>query len=293
VLSYKTQSNSNEEVVEVIEKGSKVSIEYTLYLEDGTVEDTNVGGEPLVYEQGAGNILPALEYILQKLGPGDTRKVTLSPKEAYGRRHPQKMQYVPKDRFPEDALEPGTMVQARGSDGNPVSFMVAEVQDDSVLIDLNHPLADKTLTFDVKILFEALIWLASRTGGEVESIVATRQIARPYRVDFDGASKAGLTGQSVSCGHRLHPQIPSPSHCSAHDLDQLPFQMIHEQFCESQSYHSGIQCVSLDEPVKACSSLECEQVTIGHSWFDPVQRTTESACSGSLRRGKNCHRVQL
>ena len=64
--------------------GKKISIEYTLELDDGTQAESNVGGEPLVYEQGANQILPALEQALAGLAVNDTRKVTISPKEGYG-----------------------------------------------------------------------------------------------------------------------------------------------------------------------------------------------------------------
>lgn len=136
----------------MIKKGSKVSIEYTLYLEDGTVEDSNVGGEPLVYEHGAKMIVSGLEYRLEGLKAGDTRKITLKPEEAYGKTNPNMFQIVPKDKFPPESLKVGSILQAKGQDGRPVSFVVHEVHEDTVVVDLNHPLAGKTLTFDVKVL---------------------------------------------------------------------------------------------------------------------------------------------
>jgi len=136
----------------MIEKGKTVSLEYTLTLEDGTVADTNVGDEPLTYEHGSEEILPALEKALAGLSVDDTKKVTLTPEEGYGPHDPEAFQTVESDLIPEDARKPGSFLVARDDDGNEQQVRVHEVGDEGVVLDLNHPLAGETLKFEVKIL---------------------------------------------------------------------------------------------------------------------------------------------
>jgi FKBP-type peptidyl-prolyl cis-trans isomerase 2 len=136
----------------VIEDGSKVSIEYTLTLDDGSTADTNVGGEPLVYNQGQQEILPALEEALVGLAAGDTKKVKLTAEEGYGQVDPDGFQDVEPDIVPEDARTVGTMLVASDPEGNQQPIRVHEVADDKIVLDFNHPLAGEALTFDIKIL---------------------------------------------------------------------------------------------------------------------------------------------
>lgn len=146
------EAKAGKESPGMIEKGSQVSIEYTLTLEDGTKVDTNVGGEPLVYEQGSGQIIPGLESELAGLKAGDSKKVTVAPEKAYGPVDPEAFQEVEADKIPEEARTVGTMLLARDASGNGRQVRVHEIKDETVVIDFNHPLAGKTLTFDVKIL---------------------------------------------------------------------------------------------------------------------------------------------
>lgn len=142
----------DEEESPVVEEGRQVSIEYTLSLEDGSTADTNVGGEPLVYEQGRRQILPALEKELEGLHVNDSKQVTLPPEKAYGPVNPEAFQEVDSESIPEDARAPGTMLMARDPAGNERPVRVHSVEEDKIVLDLNHPLAGETLTFDVKIL---------------------------------------------------------------------------------------------------------------------------------------------
>jgi FKBP-type peptidyl-prolyl cis-trans isomerase SlyD len=135
-----------------IGEGSKVSIEYTLKLDDGTTADSNVGGAPLVYEQGKGQILPSLEKELTGLGVNDSKKVKLSPRQGYGEVNPEAIQKVPAEMIPEEARQPGAQLLAEDGAGQKRPVRVKSVEEDQVVVDLNHPLAGKTLHFDVKIL---------------------------------------------------------------------------------------------------------------------------------------------
>ena len=136
----------------MIEEGSKVSIEYTLTLNDGSTADTNVGGEPLVYNQGQQEILPALEEALVGLEAGDTKKVVLTAEEGYGLVDPDGFQDVEPDLVPEDARTVGTMLVASDPEGNQQPIRVHEIGEDKIVLDFNHPLAGEALTFDIKIV---------------------------------------------------------------------------------------------------------------------------------------------
>jgi FKBP-type peptidyl-prolyl cis-trans isomerase 2 len=135
-----------------VASGRKVSIEYTLVLDDGTKADSNIGGEPLVYEQGANQILPALETALAGLSVNDTKKITLSPKDGYGDIDPKAVKEVPIEEIPEAARKVDAVLIGVDAEGNQRPVRVQKVGEKVATLDLNHPLAGRTLTFDVKVL---------------------------------------------------------------------------------------------------------------------------------------------
>ena len=132
--------------------GKRVSLEYTLTLEDQTVIDTNVGKTPLVYTHGTQQIVPGLEKQLAGLKTGDTKKVEVSPEEGYGEADPNRFQEVPTENIPEEARSVGKKLQGQGPDGQMMFAQVTEVKEKTIIVDLNHPLAGKKLFFDVKVL---------------------------------------------------------------------------------------------------------------------------------------------
>jgi len=133
-------------------KGSVVDIDYSLHLGDGNVIDQSSPGEPLSYIHGEGHIVPGLEQALEGLAAGDARKVVVPPEEGYGPHDPRGTQEVPRDVFPADLKpEVGMQFTARGPRGEAVPFTVTDVKLESVVVDLNHPLAGKTLHFDVTV----------------------------------------------------------------------------------------------------------------------------------------------
>ena len=135
-----------------IERGSTVRIEYTLKDDTGAVLDTNKGGSPITYTQGEQQIIPALERQLTGLHAGDEKKVVLKPEEAYGTVDPSAQTEVAKELLPQDALGVGKHLMARDASGEERPVTVKEVKDKTVVLDLNHPLAGKTLSFDIKVL---------------------------------------------------------------------------------------------------------------------------------------------
>ncbi|MDH3317080.1 MAG: FKBP-type peptidyl-prolyl cis-trans isomerase [Gammaproteobacteria bacterium] len=135
-----------------ISEGSKVAIEFTIFLKDGSVFGGNEGGDPLVYEQGKGEIPSGLETALVGLKVDERKKVTLTPEEAYGPVNPAAFVDVERDRIPEDARSVGAVLMVNDPNGNRRFVRVHEVKADTVIIDLNHPLAGKQVTFDVHVL---------------------------------------------------------------------------------------------------------------------------------------------
>lgn len=136
----------------MIQDGSKVDIHYTLTVEDEVV-DTSRGGEPLSYVQGEGRILPALEARIEAMSEGERAVIVLAPDEAYGERDPDAMQQVPLAAFSGGrTIEVGDVVEGRTDDGEEFQAMVAAVAEEEVTLDFNHPLAGKTLQFDVEVV---------------------------------------------------------------------------------------------------------------------------------------------
>jgi len=134
-----------------IQEGSIVSIEYTLTDEAGKVIDTNVGKEPLSYMQGAGQIVAGLERELTGLKIGEQKKVQVKPEEGYGMPDEKAFRELPKEELPVEAQKVGTMLMSKSSDGRGRPVRVHQVKEKTIVVDFNHPLAGKTLNFDVKI----------------------------------------------------------------------------------------------------------------------------------------------
>jgi len=135
-----------------VQNGSNVSIEYTLKDEGGQVLDTNKGKGPLTFTQGQQQIIPGLERELIGMRPGEEKKVVVKPEDAYGPVVPNAQTEVPKDAVPKEGLKVGTALMARSGSGESRPVVVKEIKENTVVLDLNHPLAGKTLFFDVKVL---------------------------------------------------------------------------------------------------------------------------------------------
>lgn len=135
-----------------VEDGQVVSMEYTLLVE-GEMVDTSQGHGPLEFIQGTGNIIPGLERELYGMAIGDNKKVSVTPTDAYGELDTEAYVDVPRSEFPGNIpLEIGTEIQVRDQSGNPMFARIDAVEDQSIKLNFNHPLAGKTLDFDVTIV---------------------------------------------------------------------------------------------------------------------------------------------
>jgi len=131
-----------------------VAIDYTLTLDSGEEIDKSAAGEPLGFIAGSGQIIPGLENALMGMKVGDSSRIVVEPEDAYGTVSDDLFQDIPMDQFPEDVeIEPGMTFEAHGPHG-PVMISVSKVNtgDDTVTVDLNHPLAGKTLCFEVNVV---------------------------------------------------------------------------------------------------------------------------------------------
>ncbi|MFC1679522.1 peptidylprolyl isomerase [Elusimicrobiota bacterium] len=134
-----------------IQNGSAVKMHYTLTV-DGTVMDSSSGKEPLAFTQGSGQIIPGLDEQILGLNTGEKKKVTVSPEKGYGVTDPARVQKLPRASFSNvKDLKPGSVV--RGQRGDQVfQATIVEIGKTEVTLDFNHPLAGKTLNFEIEIL---------------------------------------------------------------------------------------------------------------------------------------------
>ncbi len=135
-----------------IEPGATVQIEYTATDEGGKLLDSNKGKAPLTFTEGQHQIIPGLEKALVGMHPGEEKQVTVKPADAYGEVNPAAVLEVPKDRIPADDLTVGKELIAHNQTGQRRLVTVKEIKEQTVILDLNHPLAGKTLVFDVKVV---------------------------------------------------------------------------------------------------------------------------------------------
>ena len=136
----------------MIERGKRVAIEYSVFLADHTAVDSNVGQDPLVFNVGSQQVLPALESVLTGLNVGDTVQVTLQPEEAYGYVNPGAFKEVDITVVPEDLRFEGAFLMVEDEIFKNTLLRVKSLKGDRAIIDFNHPLAGKELTFDIRVL---------------------------------------------------------------------------------------------------------------------------------------------
>lgn len=132
-----------------ITKDMVVSIHYTLKDDEGNTLDQSAN-DPLAYLHGHSNIIPGLENALAELKTGDKKVISVPPEQGYGLYNEQLKFTLPKEQLGGDTPEPGMMVQMTSPEGSALATIVS-VDDKQVHLDANHPLAGKTLHFDVTV----------------------------------------------------------------------------------------------------------------------------------------------
>lgn len=134
-------------------QGDTVKVHYTGRLEDGVVFDSSADRDPLEFTIGSGQIITGFETAVVGMEPGDSVTATVSPTEGYGDHRPDLVIDVPRDRLPGD-LEPelGTRLQSETEEGEVIVFTIIGTTESEVKLDANHPLAGKTLEFDIELV---------------------------------------------------------------------------------------------------------------------------------------------
>lgn len=133
--------------------GDTVNIHYTGKFPDGTVFDSSDGRDPLKFELGSGQVIPGLDQAMRGMTVGDKKTIEIPAAEAYGPHHPEGIQTIERSQLPpEIQTDIGVQLQATGQDGQVINLIVTAVDETSVTMDANHPLAGKDLVFDVELV---------------------------------------------------------------------------------------------------------------------------------------------
>ena len=131
-----------------IEQGTKVTMSFSLALENGELIDSNFDTEPATFVLGDGNLLPGFEIPLQGLKAGDQGEFIISPENAFGQRNPENIQQLGRDNFDQESLNVGDVFSFQNGEGE-LPGVVIEVGDNLVRVDFNHPLAGRNIIFKV------------------------------------------------------------------------------------------------------------------------------------------------
>ena len=136
-----------------VKNGNTVSVHYKGTLNDGTVfDESRPRGDTLNFTIGSGKMIRGFNDAVVGMATGETKNVTLSPEQAYGSHNPEALQLVPKQAFGEDfVFELGGMIQGNGPQGTFLA-KVQEVQEENVILDMNHPLAGQALSFEIELV---------------------------------------------------------------------------------------------------------------------------------------------
>jgi|SRR5690554_3674925 FKBP-type peptidyl-prolyl cis-trans isomerase SlpA len=130
--------------------GTRVSLHFAIKLQDGQIIDSNFDAQPASFTFGDGNIPEGFEQALLGLKAGEHAELTIAPERGFGMHNPSNIQILPRSQFKEMELEPGLVVSFQ-EPGGELPGVVTEFNDDKVTVDFNHPLAGKTLIFDVQV----------------------------------------------------------------------------------------------------------------------------------------------
>jgi len=135
------------------QQGDQVRIHYTGRLDDGTVFDSSRGREPLEFTIGSGMVIPGFDRAVTGLSVGETRTAIIPPADAYGEFRDELLLTIGREQLPE-GLDPavGQELHMTTTSGQVVTVRIQDVMDTQVVLDANHPLAGKQLTFDVELM---------------------------------------------------------------------------------------------------------------------------------------------
>lgn len=137
----------------VVEIESRVILEYTGTLLDGTQFDTTIGGSPLEFIVGSDEVIPGINEAVLDMTVGESKELTIPCEKAYGERKEDRVIELPRSQFPAEVnIRPGGIIKMKGPSGNVMNMRVIETKPESIVLDANHPLAGKDLRYTLRIL---------------------------------------------------------------------------------------------------------------------------------------------
>ncbi|MGB0177185.1 MAG: FKBP-type peptidyl-prolyl cis-trans isomerase [Owenweeksia sp.] len=139
--------------MDLVKENDTIRVHYTGKLANGEVFDSSEGRDPLEFTLGQGQIIPGFEKGVLNMKVSEKKTIEIPSAEAYGERREDMMQEVPKDQLPPEINpEVGMGLVSKTPQGQEMRLTVAEVKDNSIVVDANHPLAGKDLTFEVELV---------------------------------------------------------------------------------------------------------------------------------------------
>tara|TARA_A100001015_G_C14879567_1_gene667836 strand:+ start:396 stop:845 length:450 start_codon:yes stop_codon:yes gene_type:complete len=137
-----------------VESGNNISVHYKGTLDDGQQFDSSYDrGEPVTFSVGSGMMIAGFNNGVIGMKVGETKKVEISPQEAYGEHNPDGVQEVTKENFPNDFdFVTGKIIQGTVQNGQPFVATILEEKNDTVTLDFNHPMAGKNLNFEIELV---------------------------------------------------------------------------------------------------------------------------------------------
>ncbi len=136
----------------VVQNGDKIKVHYTGTLDDGKQFDSSEGREPLEFEVGSGQLIKGFDDAVVGMKIGDEKTIKLKPSEAYGEANPQLIQTLPFTPQPNLDPKPGQMLSLQDPQGREIRALIKAVGEDTITLDLNHPLAGKNLNFKIRVI---------------------------------------------------------------------------------------------------------------------------------------------
>ena len=134
-----------------ISEGTRVYLNFSVSLEDGSEVDSNFGGEPVAFVVGDGSLLPGFERLLFGMSAGQRQLFQVAPEDGFGQPNENNVQYLPRAQFEDDELEIGLMYSFADAGGGELPGLIVGFDDEEVTIDFNHPLAGRNILFDVLV----------------------------------------------------------------------------------------------------------------------------------------------
>jgi len=134
-----------------VSEGTRVVLNFELRLEDDAIVDSNFDGEPVQFVVGDGSLLPGFERALFGLKAGDRTQFTIAPEQGFGMPNENNVQRLARDRFDDADPQPGLVFSFAAADGGELPGLIVAVDEREVIVDFNHPLAGRTIVFEVEI----------------------------------------------------------------------------------------------------------------------------------------------